>query len=403
MPHETLAVDRRGFLLGTAAAAVTGGLAGQGGSAHAQDAKPLPDYVKWKEPGALVVHSDQTLETKRVHTGSLITPEDRLYIRNNVKAPDVSFIADRDGWQVEIAGVKTPKTLAVAELKTMGLATVAMVLQCSGNGRSYMQDKLKGSDQKISGTPWTVGAAGCVIWTGVPLKTVVAALGGVAEGTKFITSTGGETLPEGLNPKDVMVERSVPLANLENALLAWELNGKPVSLAHGGPLRIVIPGYSGVNNVKYVKKVAFTEAETDAKIQRTSYRMHPVGAKAAPDQPSVWEMEVKSWITAPLTDGKAGAVTISGVAFGGMNAVAGVEVSVDGGNSWEKAAFVGPDLGRFAWRQFALSKTLPAGSYTLVSRATDSAGKTQPEDVEPNGSGYSHNGWAAPAVKIALA
>jgi sulfite oxidase len=199
------------------------------------------------------------------------------------------------------------------------------------------------------------------------------------------------------------VERSVPLANLENALLAWELNGKPVSLAHGGPLRIVIPGYSGVNNVKYVKKVAFTEAETDAKIQRTSYRMHPVGAKAAPDQPSVWEMEVKSWITAPLTDGKAGAVTISGVAFGGMNAVAGVEVSVDGGNSWEKAAFVGPDLGRFAWRQFALSKTLPAGSYTLVSRATDSAGKTQPEDVEPNGSGYSHNGWAAPAVKIALA
>jgi sulfite oxidase len=108
MPHEILAVHRRGFLLATAATAVMGGLAGRGGLAHAQDAKPLPDYVKWKEPGALVVHSDQTLETRRAFTGSLITPEDRLYIRNNVKAPEEAFVADRDGWQVEIAGVKTP-------------------------------------------------------------------------------------------------------------------------------------------------------------------------------------------------------------------------------------------------------------------------------------------------------
>jgi sulfite oxidase len=400
--QQILAMQRRGFLAGSALALVTAGLAGRGGPARAQDAKPLPDYVKWKEPGALTVHSDQTLETKRIFTGTIITPEDKLYIRNNVKAPDDSFVADRDGWQVEIAGVKTPKTLTVAELKTMGLASVAMVLQCSGNGRSYMQESLKGTDQKISGTAWTVGAAGCVIWTGVPLKAVAQALGGVADGVKFITSTGGERLPDGLNPKDIMVERSVPLGNLENALLAWELNGKPVSLAHGGPLRMVIPGYSGVNNVKYVKKVAFTEAESDAKIQKTNYRMHPVGAKAAPEQPSVWEMEVKSWITAPLTDGKAGTVTISGVAFGGMNAVAGVEISTDGGKTWEKAALVGPDLGRFAWRQFALTTKLAPGSYTMVSRATDSTGKAQPENVEPNGGGYGHNGWRAPAVALVL-
>ena len=397
-----IAMRRRSFLTGSAIALASAGLAGHRSTAMAQDAKPLPDYVKWKEPGALTVHSDQTLETKRAFTGSIITPEEKLYIRNNVKAPDESFIADRDGWQVEIAGVKTPKTLTVAELKTMGLATLAMVLQCSGNGRSYMQASLKGTDQKISGTPWTVGAAGCVLWTGVPLKTVAEALGGVIDGAKFITSTGGEKLPEGINPKDIVVERSVPVGNLENALLAWELNGKPISLAHGGSLRIVIPGYSGVNNVKYVKRVAFTEAESDAKIQKTSYRMHGVGAKAAPDQPSVWEMEVKSWVTAPLADGKAGTVTISGVAFGGVNAVAGVEVSVDGGKSWEKAAFVGPDLGRFALRQFALTKTLAPGSYALVSRATDSAGKTQPEHVEPNGGGYGHNGWSAPAVTLAL-
>lgn len=396
-------IARRGFLAGSAATVAATSLAGAPTLSRAQEVKPLPGYVAWKDAGAVIVHSDQTIETRRAHTAGLITPEDKLYIRNNVKAPDASFVADRDGWQVEVAGVKAPRTLTVAELKGLGLATVAAVLQCSGNGRSYMQEKVKGTEHKINGTPWTVGAAGCVLWTGVPLKAVADALGGVTEGAKFITSIGGEKLPEGLNPKDVMVERSVPSANLETALLAWEMNGKPLSLAHGGPLRIIIPGYSGVNSVKYVRRIAFTEAETDAKIQKSSYRMHPPGVKAAPEQPSIWEMEVKSWITAPLEGARAGRVVISGVAFGGMNPVAGVEVSVDGGKSWEKAAFVGPDLGRFAWRQFALARELAPGSYTLASRATDSRGNSQPEEVEPNGGGYGHNGWKAPAVALTVA
>ena len=402
--------DRRGFLKGAAAATVGGALGLSiplrdelSIGALAQDVKPLPEYVKWKDPAAMIVHSEQTIETKRGYTASIITPEETLYVRNNVKAPDESFVADRNAWQVEITGVKSPKTLTVAELKTMGLATVAMVLQCSGNGRSYFQEKVKGTDKKVSGTPWTVGAAGCVIWTGVPLKTVVEALGGVAEGAKFITGTGGEKIPEGVEAKDVMVERSVPVGNLDNVILAWDLNGKPVSLAHGGPLRMIVPGYSGVNNVKYVKKVALAAAESDAKIQKSNYRLHALGEKASPDQPAVWEMDVKSWITSPLLDGKAGRVQITGVAFGGMNAVASVEVSVDGGETWNKAEFVGPDLGRFAWRQFALSAEIKPGSYTLVSRATDSTGKAQPKDLEPNGSGYSHNGWLAPGFKVTLA
>ena len=103
-----------------------------------------------------------------------------------------------------------------------------MVLQCSGNGRAFFPSK-------PSGTPWTVGAAGCVVWSGVPVRDVVKALGGVADGMVYMTGTGGEVLPAGLDPKTVIVERSVPLAALEDALLAWEMNGEPVSLAHGGP------------------------------------------------------------------------------------------------------------------------------------------------------------------------
>jgi sulfite oxidase len=396
-----LTMRRRTFLAG-GAGAVAAGFFGSGPAARAQDAKPLPDYVNWKDADALIVHSDKTIETKRGEIGaSIITPEEKLYIRNNVNTPPESIVADRDAWQVEFGGVSEPKTLTVAELKTMGLATVATVLQCSGNGRKYFQDKLTG-DQKISGTPWTVGAAGCVIWSGVPLKAVVDALGGAADGAKFITGTGGEEIPAGLDPKDLVVERSVPISNLDNVILAWEMNGEPISLAHGGPLRMIVPGYSGVNNVKYVKTVALTEVETDAKIQRSSYRMHALGEKGSPEQPSIWEQPVKSWVTSPLEDGKAGRMQITGVAFGGMNAVAGVEVSTDGGQTWQKAEFVGPDLGRFAWRMFVLPIDLAPGKFTLVSRATDADGNVQPEESEMNGGGYSHNGWRAPAVEITI-
>jgi sulfite oxidase len=85
-----------------------------------------------------------------------------------------------------------------------------------------------------------------------------------------------------------------------------------------------------------------------------------------------------------------------------MNACESVEVSVDGGQNWQKANFVGPDLGRFAWRNFVLSVELAPGSYTLVSRATDTEGNVQPEESEMNGSGYSHNGWRGPAVALTV-
>jgi sulfite oxidase len=96
-------------------------------------------------------------------------------------------------------------------------------------------------------------------------------------------------------------------------------------------------------------------------------------------------------------------MVIAGVAFGGVNAVAGVEVSADGGATWHRADFVGPDLGRFAWRLFALPIELPEGTHVLVSRARDTAGNIQPEDVPVNGGGYSHNGWRGPAVTLNLA
>lgn len=385
-------LNRRHLLLGGAAA---GGLAAAGSRVHAQYAA-LPEYVAWKAPDALIIHSNNTMEMRRDAFGAgPLTPEERLYVRNNISPPPASILDDRDGWEVAIEGVAEPRTLTVGDLKGMGVETVAMVLQCSGNGRAFFE-------HAPSGTPWSVGAAGCVMWTGVPLRTVVAALGGPAAGANYITGTGGETIPEGVEPRDVMVERSIPLSKLDDVLLAWDVNGAPITLAHGGPLRMVTPGYTGVNSVKYVKRIAMTAEQTDARIQATRYRLYPVGGKSGREWPSVWEMGVKSWITAPLETAAAGTALVAGVAFGGEKAVARVDVSTDGGETWREAPFVSPDLGRFAWRVFALPVELSAGEHRLVSRATDADGDVQPETFEPNQSGYNHNGWRAHGVTVAV-
>jgi sulfite dehydrogenase len=405
MTDLPLSLRRRQLLAGSAGALAGTGLVGFVGEALAQAAsapaalRPLPAYAAWKDPHAVIVHSATTIETKRAAFGtSGITPAEYLYIRNNLPAPDASIVANRDAWQVAFEGVRNPRTMTVAELKSIGVETVATVLQCSGNGRGYFPSK-------PSGTPWTVGAAGCVLWSGVPLRYVVESLGGVAPGMSWLTGTGGEKLPDNVDPLSVVVERSVAIKAMNDAMLAWEMNGAPLSLAHGGPLRLVVPGYNGVNNIKYVKRVAFTADESMAKIQQTGYRMTPLGGQSKPSEPSIQELNVKSFITSPHGEHqiKAGVVYVTGVAFSAGQPIRRVEISSDGGRNWIDAPFVGLDLGRFAWRQFAMPLRMSAGNYVLVSRATDAAGNVQPEQRHENAHGYSNNSWKDPAVLLTVA
>ena len=408
MTEATQFLRRRQLLAGSAGALAAAGLAGFAGEAAAQAAsapaapaapRPLPAYAAWKDANAVIVHSAQTIETRRAAFGtSVVTPAEQLYVRNNLPPPDASMVADRDGWKVAIEGVRTPRSFTVAELKTIGVETVATVLQCSGNGRGFFPSK-------PSGTPWTVGAAGCVIWSGVPVRYVAEACGGVAPGMVYLTGTGGEKLPDGIDPLSVMVERSVKVAAMTDAILAWEMNGAPLSLAHGAPLRLIVPGYNGVNNIKYVKRVAFTATESQAKIMSTGYRITPLGEQSKASEPSVQELNVKSFITGPAGDRgvRAGTVYVTGVAFGNGSPIRRVEVSSDGGKTWLEAAFVGPDLGRFAWRQFAIPLRMAPGNYVLTSRAVDAAGNTQPEQRAENAHGYSNNSWLDHAVKVAVA
>lgn len=401
---------RRQMLISAGSIAAMAGLSGvaradlgtaDAGAATSSTAKPLPGYASWKDADSMIVHSANTIETRRTAFGnSVITPTNRLFVRNNVAPPaEADLMKEPDSWTLEVSGVAKPRSFTVAELKTLGLTAVPMVLQCSGNGRAWFP-------HKPSGTQWTVGAAGCVIFTGVPVKALLDAVGGMTDGMVYMTSTGGETIPEGLDPNTIRVERSVPISAIEDAILAWELNGQTLPLAHGGPLRIIVPGYTGVNSIKYIKHLAFTKEQSPAKIQQTSYRWTPVGEKPGPSQDSIWELPVKSWINFPSDPDQpvaAGRVQISGIAMGGMTAAKSIEVSVDGGKEWKKAEFVGPDLGKYAWREFVFSADLAAGTHELACRATNEAGDTQPEARRENNRGYLNNSWRDHMVAVKVA
>jgi sulfite oxidase len=401
MENSKAAVNtNRRRLLAAGAGGAAAGLAGISPQVLAQaGGKPLPPFAAFKDASRLIVHSASGIETKREAFGtSGITDKDILFVRNNVNPPSASITENPDAWQVELDGVTNARTLSVAELKRMGLASVSMVLQCSGNGRGFF-------GHKASGSQWKVGAAGNALWSGVPVKAVVNELGGVRQGMRYMTATGGETMPPGIDPKTVMVERSVPWTAMEEAILAWELNGEPLPLAHGGPLRLIIPGYYGVNNVKYVKRLAFTPEQTGAAIQSSGYRVRPIGEKGAPTQPSMWEMNLKSFITHPAGEAplRPGVAQIHGVAFSGGSPVTGVDVSLDGGKSWHRAQFFGPDLGRYAWRQFVLPARFEPGAYVLSSRAVAADGQVQPELRVENERAYAHNGWRDHSVKVTVA
>ena len=390
--------SKRNFLTGSVAlagvAAATSVLPISIAKANHEDSDPkgLPNFIKWKKRSALIIHSKKTMESHRGAVGSsVITPIRHIYIRNNMPSMTDAQIGDRSKWKVKIEGVKNPKTFTLAQLKRMGQTTIATVLQCSGNGRGFFPHKPRGSQ-------WRTGAAACVMWTGCPITTVVEACGGIASGTKYITATGVDHVPTGLDPKKATVERSLPKKAHKEAILAWEMNGVPLPNAHGGPLRFISPGYFGINNVKHLGKLAFTAEESSVKYMKSSYRISPIGKKGS-QYPTCWEMPVKSYITSPLKSAKSGDVVISGVAFGGTKKVGKIKISTDGGQSWKKAKFVGPYLGKYAWRQFVFQANLGSGMYNIASKAS-AGGDTQPELRYDNRRGYAHNGWKDHSVDI---
>lgn len=310
------------------------------------------------------------------------TPLPLFFTRNNFPVPpEIS----PDLWRLEIDGlVESPLSLGFDELRRLPLHKVVSVLECTGNGRG----RFTAAGGKAEGLPWGEGAVGNAEWVGVPVRHVFAQAGLRPQVLQAECRGGG-------------LVRGVEVDKLErDGLFAFEMNGQPLSHLHGGPVRLVVPGWGGINWIKWIERMTLLDHESPSSFNQDSYVIWAADGGA---RGKATEMPVKSIFTAPRNGEKLGSrtVDVAGLAWSPGIPLAKVEISFDGGASWEEAAFHGKDQGPFAWREFRLEKELPAGAYELACRATDAQGNSQPPQVEWNRKGYLMNAWHRLAIEVA--
>ncbi len=335
-----------------------------------------------------LIHEPDPIQAEGHSEALPLTPVDKVFRRDNLPPPPPS-----DHWELALEGVANPATFTLPDLvEALRPVEVTAVLQCAGNGRGLLADR-------PPGTPWGTGAAANLRWSGVAVADLVDLAGGAKDGARFLTALGADGAPD--DPE--RVERSVPLdAGLARGLLAFGVNGAPLTPAHGGPVRLVMAGYFAVNSVKWVVRLALTAEESDADIQTVRYRLTPPGSVPGPDDPSCWEMPVKSWVTSPAPGAVVSpTVEVEGVAFSGTGTVTSVEVTADGGTTWQPAV-LGPSAGPTSWRTFGATLELGDRRGKIASRTHDSSGNIQPARSNADRNGYAVNGWLDHMVPVSV-
>jgi DMSO/TMAO reductase YedYZ molybdopterin-dependent catalytic subunit len=335
----------------------------------------------------LIVRSrnPQDLETPPELMETWITPNDVFYVRSHMYTPKVEI----NDWRLQIDGaVGHPLTLTLDDLKKFPQSMQVVTLECSGNGRAFY-------DPPMAGAQWEKGAVGNAKWTGARLSDVLNHAGVKPDG-KFLTVDGADK-PMAKMPDFI---RSVPIekAMHPDTLLAYQMNGESIPISHGYPLRMIVPGWTGNNNVKWVTHITLTDKVDEGFFMKTAYKKPSVsvapGSTVDPSlMVSLTGLAVKSTITSPKngTQFKRGPVAARGVAYAGEADIVAVDVSTDLGRTWNQAT-LGKDRARYAWRlwEYRWDATEP-GSLLIMSRARDSAGRVQPMVQDWNPSGYLWN------------
>jgi sulfite oxidase len=326
-----------------------------------------------------------------------ITPADRFFVRTHLYRPAV----DVGQWRLRVTGlVANPLALDLAALRRLPRVELVSVLECAGNGRALYQPT-------VAGSQWRYGAVGNARWAGVRLADVLRQAGIRAGATEILFN--GADVPMGTMPDFV---RTVPIAKgmHPDTLLAYEMNGAPLPPSHGFPLRLVVPGWAGDSWVKWVTDIEVRDREFDGFFMKTAYRrptrtVAPGAAVDPAEMTPVTAIRPKSVIAVPLLGETLGpgAVRIRGAAWSGESPVARVDVSTDNGRAW-RAARLGSDQAKYAWRLWELSWTPPRpGSYVLMAQAADTAGERQPLAQDWNPSGYLYNVVQQVRVEVAAA
>jgi DMSO/TMAO reductase YedYZ molybdopterin-dependent catalytic subunit len=387
--HEVggaLALNRRDFLRDTALATMplvlsaAGELSGQvqaaGGSPGSDPPKVRPLIAREKDP--------ENLEFPFSSLSQSIIPNDRFYVRNHFAVPKL----DVKTWRLRVEGaVKKPFELDHAALRKMKPSTLIALLECAGNGRGFLVPKARG-------VPWQLGAVGNAEWTGVPLAAVLDRAG-LRDGAVDVVLEGadsGSVAAAGGPPGTIHFARSLPLtkAKRPEVLLAYRMNGADLPAAHGFPLRAVVGGWYGMASIKWLKRIVVTDRAFNGYFQSMDYSYYE-RRDGLPVVAPITEMQVKAQIARPSAQEVVPlkkAYRIHGAAWAGESNVTRVEVSTDAGKTWAQAKLLGKEV-PLSWRLWEFSWTpAKAGRATLMARATDARGRTQPMQRDPDRRNY---------------
>jgi sulfane dehydrogenase subunit SoxC len=311
-----------------------------------------------------------------------ITPAGLHYLLIHYDIPAV----EPDAFRLELGGtVERALSLSLDDLRARERVSLPVTFECAGNGRALL------APRPLS-QPWLTEAVGTAEWAGTPLRPLLDEAG-IADTAVEALFTGLDQGVEGGVPQ--AYERSLPLADTERALLAYEMNGEPLPPQHGHPLRLVVPGWYGMTNVKWLARITLLEEPFQGYQQAVGYRLYD--AAGVPGEP-VTRMLPRSLMIPPgvpdfLTRERVlepGLVTLTGRAWSGHGPIEGVEVSTDAGATFAPALLDEP-LGDAAWRGWRFEWDAPPGEHVLCSRATDAAGNSQPLEPAWNLKGYANN------------
>ena len=350
-------------------------------------ASPSPPGDRPPFPGVIVRQWEpENLEFPFASLAGPITPVEQFYVRSHFPLPRLTA-AD---WRLDVGGaVAQTFSLTYDELLALPAVTRAVTLECAGNGRIFLVPP-------VSGAQWETGAVSTAEWTGVPLSRVLARAGLRPEAVEVVLEGAdkGKAKEPPVPPGEFHYARGLPVVGgpLDEVLLAYRMNGRPLPPSHGFPVRAIVPGWYGMASVKWLVGIHVLDHPFAGYFQTVDYAHWRRDEAGRPVRVPITAMRPKAQIARPAQREAVPVgvpYRVTGAAWtGGGAEVAKVEVSTDGGHTYAAAELVGA-LVRHAWRQWSFAWTPPApGPVTLMARATDTAGRTQPADRDPDLANY---------------
>ncbi len=344
------------------------------------------EQFKFRDGKIMLSEEPLVLETPIEELEGFITPTRAFYIRTHFPIPKI----DKRKWRLRIEGeVEKSFEIGFEELVKLGTRKVPVTLECAGNGRSFLEPKVKG-------VQWRLGGIGNAEWTGVPL-TLLLDRAGVKSSAVEIILEGADhgTLEDPKSPRgEINFARSIPLEKARDVLLAYKMNDVDLPPEHGFPVRAIVPGWYAVASIKWLQRIIVTDQPFNGYYQTLDYSFWKRRGDLS-ELTALSEIRTKAAIMKPAEGETVRAnsqVHVLGAAWTGNGEIAKVELSSDGGATWKEAKLLGESKAN-AWRFWEFDWKTPAkpGKATLIARATDSHRQTQPNEHDPDRGTYMIN------------